>query len=37
MPGFDATLARPRMKHGFAAGGVGIVLVVISFFFGRKG
>ncbi len=36
MPGFDATIARPRTKHGLAAGGVGIVLVVISFFVGRK-
>jgi len=36
MPGFDATLARPRMKHGLAAGGVGIVLIVIGWFFGRK-
>ena len=37
MPGFDATLARPRMKHGLAAGAVGIVLIVIGWFFGRKG
>ncbi len=37
MPGFDAGLARPRMKHGLAAGGVGIVLVAIGWFFGRRG
>ena len=37
MPGFDAAIARPRTKHGLAAGGAGIVLVAISFFFGRRG
>jgi len=36
MPGFDATIARPRMKHGLATGGAGIVLIAISFLFGRK-
>ena len=36
MPGFDATIARPRMKHGYAAGGAGIVLILLGWFFGRK-
>jgi hypothetical protein len=36
MPGFDASLARPRMKHGYAAGAAGIVLIALGWFFGRK-
>jgi len=36
MPGFDASLARPRTKHGLAAGVVGIVLFAIGWFLGRK-
>ena len=36
MPGFDASLARPRTKHGLAAGVVGIVLIAIGWFVGRK-
>jgi hypothetical protein len=36
MPGFDASLARPRTKHGLAAGVVGIVLFAIGWFVGRK-
>jgi len=36
MPGFDASLARPRMKHGIAAGVVGIVLIGLGWFLGRK-
>ena len=36
MPGFDASLARPRTKHGLAAGAVGIVLFAIGWFVGRK-
>jgi hypothetical protein len=36
LPGFDASLARPRTKHGIAAGAVGIVLIGIGWFFGRK-
>lgn len=36
MPGFDASLARPRTKHGLAAGVVGIVLIGIGWFFGRR-
>ena len=36
MPGFDAALARPRMKHGYVAGGVGIVLFILGWIFGRR-
>lgn len=36
MPGFDASLARPRTKHGLAAGVAGIVLFAIGWFVGRK-
>ena len=36
MPGFDASLARPRMRHGYAAGAAGIVLIALGWFFGRK-
>jgi hypothetical protein len=36
MPGFDASIARPRMKHGLVAGAVGIVLIAIGWFFGRR-
>jgi hypothetical protein len=36
LPGFDASLARPRTKHGLAAGAVGIVLIGLGWFLGRK-
>lgn len=36
MPGFDATVARPRMKHGMAAGGLGVVLIALGWFTGRR-
>jgi hypothetical protein len=36
LPGFDASLARPRTKHGLAAGVVGIVLIGLGWFLGRK-
>ena len=36
LPGFDASLARPRVKHGVAAGVVGIVLIGLGWFLGRK-
>ena len=36
MPGFDASLTRPRMRHGYAAGAVGIALIAIGWFFGRR-
>jgi len=35
-PGHDAGLPRPRMKHGLAAGAVGIVLVALGWFLGRR-
>ena len=35
-PGYEAGLPRPRMKHGLAAGAVGIILVAIGWFFDRK-
>jgi len=35
-PGHEAGLPRPRMKHGLAAGAVGIILVALGWFFGRK-
>jgi len=37
MPGHEAGLARPRMKHGIAAGAVGVVLCAIGWFMGRRG
>jgi hypothetical protein len=37
MPGHEAGLARPRMKHGIAAGAVGVVLFAIGWFMGRRG
>ena len=36
MPGYEAGLMRPRMKHGYAAGGAGIVLFVLGWFLGRR-
>ena len=36
LPGFDGSLARPRTKHGLAAGAVGIVLIGLGWFLGRK-
>lgn len=36
MPGYEAGLMRPRMKHGYAAGGVGILLFVLGWFMGRR-
>jgi hypothetical protein len=36
IPGHEAGLARPRTKHGLAAGAVGIVLFAIGWFFGRR-
>jgi hypothetical protein len=37
MPGHEAGLARPRMKHGLAAGAAGVVLCAIGWFTGRRG
>jgi hypothetical protein len=36
MPGHEAGLARPRMKHGYLAGGAGILLFVLGWFMGRR-
>ena len=36
MPGHEAGLMRPRMKHGLAAGAVGIILVVVGWGLGRR-
>ena len=35
-PGADAALPRIRLKHGLASGAVGIVLLAIGWFFGRR-
>jgi hypothetical protein len=37
MPGHEAGMLRPRMKHGLAAGAVGIVLIALGWFVGRNG
>jgi hypothetical protein len=37
LPGHEAGLARPRIKHGLAAGIAGIVLLAIGWFAGRRG
>ena len=37
MPGHEAGLVRPRMKHGIAAGAAGVVLCAIGWFMGRRG
>jgi uncharacterized membrane protein len=36
MPGHEAGLMRPRMKHGLAAGAVSIILFVIGWVLGRR-
>jgi len=35
-PGHEAGLARPRMKHGLAAGAVGVILLVVGWVLGRR-
>ena len=35
-PGHEAGLARVRTKHGLAAGAVGIVLLLVGWFAGRR-
>ena len=35
-PGHETGLARMRIKHGILSGGVGVVLLIASWFFGRK-
>ena len=37
MPGHEAGLARPRMKHGIAAGAAGDIAFAIGWFMGRRG
>jgi hypothetical protein len=36
-PGHEAGLARMRIKHGIASGAVGVVLLLIGWFVGRRG
>ena len=35
-PGHEAGLSRIRLKHGLAAGAVGIILLAVGWFVGRK-
>ena len=35
-PGHETGLARIRVKHGLLSGGLGIVLLIISWFAGRR-
>jgi hypothetical protein len=35
-PGHEAGLTRIRLKHGLAAGAVGIVLLAVGWFVGRR-
>jgi hypothetical protein len=36
LPGHEAGLMRPRMKHGLVAGGAGIVLFILGWLLGRR-
>lgn len=36
MPGHEAGLMRPRVKHGLAAGAVGVILLVVGWVLGRR-
>ncbi len=36
-PGHEAGLARVRLKHGIASGAVGVILLLIGWFVGRRG
>ena len=36
LPGHEAGLARVRTKHGLASGAVGIVLLAVGWFIGRR-
>jgi hypothetical protein len=36
MPGHEAGLMRPRMKHGYVAGAAGIVLFLLGWVLGRR-
>lgn len=35
-PGHETGLARIRMKHGLVSGAVGVVLIAIGWFMGRR-
>ena len=35
-PGFEAGMTRVRLKHGIAAGVVGVVLLAVGWFLGRR-
>lgn len=37
MPGHEAGLTRPRIKHGIASGAVGVILIAAGWFLGRRG
>jgi hypothetical protein len=37
LPGYEAGLTRPRMKHGLAAGAAGVVLLILGWIIGRRG
>jgi hypothetical protein len=36
LPGYEAGLTRPRMKHGLAAGAAGVVLFILGWIVGRR-
>ena len=36
-PGHEAGLPRVRLKHGIASGAVGVILLLIGWFVGRRG
>jgi hypothetical protein len=36
-PGYEAGLPRVRLKHGIASGAVGVILLLIGWFLGRRG
>jgi hypothetical protein len=36
LPGYDASLTRVRFNHGIAAGAVGLILLVVGRFVGRR-
>ncbi len=35
-PGHESGLARIRMKHGLVSGGLGVVLIALGWFMGRR-
>ena len=37
LPGHEAGLMRPRTKHGIASAVVGVVLIAVGWFTGRRG